>query len=34
MRLTRRSREAEAFTSGLEAADKLLSELGDCLKDG
>ncbi|APR87999.1 Transcription-repair coupling factor [Minicystis rosea] len=33
MRLTRRSREAEAFTSGLEAADKLLSELVGCLKD-
>ena len=34
MRLTRRSKEAEAFTSGLEAADKLLSELAGCLKDG
>ncbi|MFT3765785.1 MAG: transcription-repair coupling factor [Minicystis sp.] len=34
MRLTRRSKEAEAFTSGLEAADKLLSELVGCLKDG
>ena len=34
MRLTRRSKEADAFTSGLEAADKLLSELAACLKDG
>jgi transcription-repair coupling factor (superfamily II helicase) len=34
MRLSRRSKEAEAFTSGLEAADKLLSELVGCLKDG
>jgi transcription-repair coupling factor (superfamily II helicase) len=33
MRLTRRSKEGEAFTSGLEAADKLLSELAGCLKD-
>ena len=33
MRLTRRSKEAEAFTSGLEAADKLLSELVGYLKD-
>ena len=33
MRLTRKSREAEAFTSGLEAADKVLSELAGCLKD-
>ena len=33
MRLTRRSKEAEAFTSGLEAADKVLSELSGCLKD-
>jgi len=32
MRLTRRSKEAEAFTSGLEAVDKLLSELSGCLK--
>jgi transcription-repair coupling factor (superfamily II helicase) len=32
MRLTRRSKEAEAFTSGLEAADKLLSELAGCLR--
>jgi transcription-repair coupling factor (superfamily II helicase) len=34
MRLTRRAREGEVFTSGLEAADKLLSELPGCLKDG
>jgi transcription-repair coupling factor (superfamily II helicase) len=34
MRLSRRSREAEAFVSGLEAADKLLSELAGCLKEG
>ena len=33
MRLTRKSKEAEAFTSGLEAADKVLSELAGCLKD-
>jgi transcription-repair coupling factor (superfamily II helicase) len=33
MRLTRKSREAEAFTSGLEAADKTMSELSACLKD-
>jgi transcription-repair coupling factor (superfamily II helicase) len=33
MRLTRRSKESEAFTSGLEAADKLLSELAACLTD-
>ncbi len=33
MRLTRRSRESEAFTSGLEATEKLLSELAGCLKD-
>jgi transcription-repair coupling factor (superfamily II helicase) len=34
MRLTRKTRETEAFTSGLEAADKLLAELSGCLKDG
>ncbi|WP_437281536.1 transcription-repair coupling factor [Sorangium sp. So ce375] len=34
MRLTRRVKEGEVFTSGLEAADKLLSELAGCLKDG
>jgi transcription-repair coupling factor (superfamily II helicase) len=34
MRLTRKSRESEAFTSGLEAADKVLSELAGCLKEG
>jgi transcription-repair coupling factor (superfamily II helicase) len=33
MRLTRRAKESEAFTSGLEATDKLLSELVGCLKD-
>jgi transcription-repair coupling factor (superfamily II helicase) len=32
MRLSRRAREGESFTSGLEAADKLLSELAGCLK--
>ncbi len=31
MRLSRRSREGEVFTSGLEAADKLLSELSGLL---
>jgi transcription-repair coupling factor (superfamily II helicase) len=34
MRLSRRSRESEAFTSGLEAADRLLAELAGCLKEG
>ena len=33
MRLSRRSRENEAFANGLEATDKLLSELAGCLKD-
>jgi transcription-repair coupling factor (superfamily II helicase) len=33
MRLTRKSREGEAFGSGLEAADKLLAELASCLGD-
>ncbi len=33
MRLTRKTRETEAFTSGLEAADKVLSELAGCMKD-
>jgi transcription-repair coupling factor (superfamily II helicase) len=32
MRLSRRAKEGESFTSGLEAADKLLSELAGCLK--
>jgi transcription-repair coupling factor (superfamily II helicase) len=32
MRLTRKTRETEAYTSGLEATDKLLSELAGCLK--
>jgi transcription-repair coupling factor (superfamily II helicase) len=34
MRLGRRAMEGEAFTSGLEALDKLLAELAGCLKDG
>ncbi|WP_052375547.1 transcription-repair coupling factor [Chondromyces apiculatus] len=34
MRLTRRSREGEMFASGLEATDRLMSELSGCLKDG
>jgi transcription-repair coupling factor (superfamily II helicase) len=34
MRLTRHRKESETFTSGLEAADKVLSELASCLKDG
>ncbi|AKT39499.1 transcription-repair coupling factor [Chondromyces crocatus] len=34
MRLSRRTRESEMFASGLEAADKLLSDLAGCLKDG
>jgi transcription-repair coupling factor (superfamily II helicase) len=34
MKLTRRTRESEAFTSGLEATDKLLAELSGCLKEG
>ena len=33
MRLTRKSKEAEAFTSGLEAADKVLADLAGCLRD-
>jgi transcription-repair coupling factor (superfamily II helicase) len=33
MRLSRRTRETEAFTSGLEATDKLLSELAGCMRD-
>jgi transcription-repair coupling factor (superfamily II helicase) len=33
MRLTRRCKESEAFASGLEATEKLLSELAACLKD-
>jgi transcription-repair coupling factor (superfamily II helicase) len=32
-RLTRKSREAETFTSGLEATDRLLAELASCLRD-
>jgi transcription-repair coupling factor (superfamily II helicase) len=32
MRLTRRAREGETFSSGLEAADKLLAELQSCLR--
>jgi transcription-repair coupling factor (superfamily II helicase) len=34
MRLSRRSREGEVFSSGLEAADKVLGDLAGCLKDG
>jgi transcription-repair coupling factor (superfamily II helicase) len=34
MRLSRRSKEGEVFTSGLEAVDKLLSDLAGCVKDG
>ncbi|HVY44730.1 MAG TPA: TRCF domain-containing protein, partial [Minicystis sp.] len=34
MKLSRRAKEGEAFTSGLEATDKLLAELASCLKDG
>jgi transcription-repair coupling factor (superfamily II helicase) len=34
MKLTRRAKEGEAFTSGLEATDKLLAELVGCMKDG
>ncbi len=33
MRLTRQRKDGEAFASGLEAADKLLSELAGCVKD-
>jgi transcription-repair coupling factor (superfamily II helicase) len=32
MRLTRRAKLGEAFTSGLEMADKLLGELAGCLR--
>ncbi|MFO0756059.1 MAG: hypothetical protein U0359_06190, partial [Byssovorax sp.] len=32
-RLTRKSKEGEAFGSGLDAADKLLSDLASCLRD-
>jgi transcription-repair coupling factor (superfamily II helicase) len=32
MRLSRKTRDTEQFTSGLEATDKLLSELASCLK--
>jgi len=34
MRLSRRTRDTEQFSSGLEATDKLLSELVGCMKDG
>jgi len=34
MRLSRRTRETEAFASGLEATDKLLAELSACMKAG
>ena len=33
MRLTRKTRDTESFQSGLEATDKLLSEMQPCLKD-
>src|SRR5204863_7478097 len=33
MRLTRRARAGEVCASGLEAADKLLSELTGCMRD-
>ncbi|MBK9265219.1 MAG: transcription-repair coupling factor [Polyangiaceae bacterium] len=33
MRLSRKTKETEPFSSGLEATDKLLSELAGCLKD-
>jgi transcription-repair coupling factor (superfamily II helicase) len=33
MRLSRRAKDGEAFASGLEAADKLLSELAGCLRE-
>jgi transcription-repair coupling factor (superfamily II helicase) len=32
MRLTRKTRDTEVFASGIEAADKLLSELSSCLR--
>jgi transcription-repair coupling factor (superfamily II helicase) len=32
MRLSRKTKEAEQFASGLEACDKLLAELGPCMK--
>jgi transcription-repair coupling factor (superfamily II helicase) len=32
MRLTRRARPGEIFASGLEAVDRLLSEIGGCLR--
>ena len=34
MRLSRRTNEGETFSSGLEAADKVLGDLAACLKDG
>jgi transcription-repair coupling factor (superfamily II helicase) len=34
MRLSRRTKEGEVFSSGLEAADKVLGDLAGCLKDG
>jgi transcription-repair coupling factor (superfamily II helicase) len=33
MRLSRRTRDTEQFSSGLEATDKLLSDLAGCMKD-
>ena len=32
MRLTRRTRDTESFTSGLEATDRLLGEMAGCMK--
>lgn len=34
MRLSRKTKETEPFNSGLEATDKLLAELANCMKDG
>lgn len=34
MRLSRKTKETEPFVSGLEATDKLLAELVNCMKDG
>jgi transcription-repair coupling factor (superfamily II helicase) len=34
MRLSRKTKDTEPFVSGLEATDKLLSELAGCMRDG
>jgi transcription-repair coupling factor (superfamily II helicase) len=34
MRLSRRSREIDAITNGLDAADRVLRDLSTCLRDG